>query len=132
MKKLAVTLSILALTIAGGTTGSAQDYLYEDEAPGISIQVQREGAGLGRGRNARAAAFELQHLNRELQRTREDMRMSGFVDRRIRWRFQRIARASADLNAGYRRGVYRPREVWSQAQQLRSELREIRRSLRFR
>jgi hypothetical protein len=135
MKKLAVTLSMIALALTGGVADAwAQDYegYYEDERPGIAIQVQRGGPGPGGGRFARVAALELQHLNRELHRTRDDIRTSRFVDRRVHWRFQRISRAAAELNVGYRRGVYRPREVWSQAQQLRGELRQLRRALRVR
>ncbi|CAN5637247.1 hypothetical protein BH20VER1_BH20VER1_02840 [soil metagenome] len=128
MKKIALTLSIVALGFTGfASHASAQRY---SDRPVISVQVPR---GLVPGVRDRRAAAELEQLNREVRRTREDIRTSRRGnDRRIRARFARVQRSTDLLNQGFTRGRFSGREVRVRAQQIRSEIREIQNDLRSR
>ena len=127
MKKIAISLSLVALCLTGlTTTASAQRY---DDRPGISIPVPRP---IARAIRDNRAERELEKLNIEIRRVRQEIRVAGGGGRRIRYDFDRVIRAADQLNAGFRRGVYGPREVRGRIQQIRGELYRIQRDLRVR
>lgn len=127
MKKIAISLSLVALGLTGFTaTASAQRY---NDRPGISVQVPRPVARAIRDNRAER---ELDQLNLEIRRVRQQIRVAGGGGRRIRAEFDRVIRAADQLNAGFRRGVYRPRQVRGRVQQIRGELNRIQRDLRVR
>ncbi len=127
MKKIALSLSLIAVGLTGFTAAaSAQRY---DDRPSISIPVPRVVAREIRGNRV---ARELDELNYEVRRVRLEIRAAGGGGRRIRYEFDRVVRATDQLNAGFRRGVYGRREVRVRAQQIRAELYRIQRDLRVR
>ncbi|MBA2269361.1 MAG: hypothetical protein H0W20_02035 [Chthoniobacterales bacterium] len=128
MKKIARSLSLIAVGLAGFTANASAQRPYDDR-PSISIPVPRVVA---REIRDNRVARELDELNYEVRRVRLEIRAAGGGGRRIRYEFHRVVRATDRLNAGFRRGVYGRREVRVRAQQIRAELYRIQRDLRVR
>lgn len=127
MKRSATYLALVLLGVGGFATGASAQRYYD--RPAIAIEVP--GVRVREGRGERAA-FELDRLNRDVRQVRHEIREYGGGGRRIRYKFDRVIRATDQLNYGFRRGVYRPREVRYRAEEIRQELREIQRELRYR
>ena len=128
MKKIALSLSLIAVGLTAFTsTASAQRY-YNDR-PSIGLRVPRVVAREFRDHRV---SRELDELSHEVRRVRQEIRYAGGGGRRIRSQFDRVIRATDQLNVGYRRGVYGPGEVRMRIQQIRRELYRIERELRVR
>lgn len=127
MKRSATYLALVLLGVGGFATGASAQRYYD--RPAISVELP--GVRAYSRRDDRAAR-ELSRLTRDVRQVRHEIREYGGGGRRIRAKFDRVVRATDQLNYGFRRGVYRPREVWYRAEQIRSELREIQRELRYR
>jgi hypothetical protein len=128
MKKLAISLSVVALSL-GASINDASAQRYRSDRATITVPVP--GVVYRGGRDTRVAA-DLDRLNREVRQVRLEIRAAGGGGRRIRAQFDRVVRATDQLSYGFRRGVYGPREVRSRAQQIRAELYQVQREIRFR
>ena len=138
MKKLILTLSLAAVGFTGfAATASAQRYqeaVVEGRYDGPRISIGRgEDPRWHRGGRGRAAiASELGRLNREVRIVREEIREAGGGGRRARAMFHDISRGTERLNAQFERGTRSPSEIRHRIEELRSQLHQVRRELRFR
>ncbi len=73
---------------------------------------------------------DVNRLNWEVRRVRLQIRASGGGGRRIRYQFDRVMRATEELNDAFRRGTLTRREIRSRAQRIRFRLEPIQRELR--
>ncbi len=126
MKKLILPLSLVLLGFAALTNNaSAQRYDTRIDVPRLvaqpSIRVARDNR----------VADELDDLNRAVRRVRLQIREFG-GGRRLRYEFERVARASDQLNYAFRRGTLSRREIRSRIQRVRYELDRVRQELRAR
>jgi hypothetical protein len=121
MKKLALFLTVAA---AGLT-------MFASDAAAQRIVVQTPGARLGLGGDRRVG-YDLDRLNREVRQVRFEIRSFRGEGRRIRWRFDRVLRATDRLNYEYDRRLAPPWQIRRRIEQVRGELYEIREDLRYR
>lgn len=133
MNKFTFPLSIASLlTAVAVNTASAQR--YDDRAtisvpiPGVRIEERgrddRDGRGEGR------AGYEIERLRGEVRQVR--LEIGGSQDRRIRYQFSRVLRATEQLNSEYRRGTIRGWEVRRRAEEIRADLYRVQREVRER
>lgn len=124
MKKLALFLAVAAagLTLFG-SDAFAQRIIVETPGPRL---------GFGDGRGDRRVGYELDRMNREVRQVRYEIRSFRGEGRRIRWRFERVQRAADRLNYEYDRRLSSPWQIRRRIEQVRAELDDIRRDLRFR
>ena len=127
MKKLIVSFSVVLLGLAAFTSTSSAQRI-EARVDGPRIVVER---GRGGDRGGRLAA-DIERLNREVRRTREDIRSAGGGGRRIRADFQRVNIATARLNEQFRRGIGERWELRRRAEQIRNGIDRIQQRLRNR
>ena len=76
--------------------------------------------------------YDLERLNREVREVRFEIRAYRGEGRRIRYRFDRVQRATERLNFEYERRLGSPWQLRRRIEQVRAELYDIRRDLRFR
>ncbi len=127
MKKLIVSFSVVLLGLtAFASTASAQRIEARIDGPAIVVERGRGGYRDGR------LANDIERLNREVRRTREDIRLAGGGGRRIRAEFQRVNIATSRLNEQFRRGIGERWELRRRADQIRVELDRIQQRLRNR
>lgn len=130
MNKFTFSLSIASLlTAVAVNTASAQR--YDDRAtisvpiPGVRIEERgRDGRGEAR------AGYEIERLRGEVRQVR--LEIGGSQDRRIRYQFSRVLRATEQLNSEYRRGTIRGWEVRRRAEEIRADLYRVQREVRER
>jgi hypothetical protein len=139
MKKLILSLSIAAVGVTGlPSTASAQRYderpLIEARVDGPRISIGRgdddRGGGWGRGRAA--VAHDLNRLNREVRQVSHEIRAAGGGGPRVRVMFRDVVRRTERLNDRFERRAGNPWEIRRRAEELRDQLQEIRRELRYR
>ena len=105
--------------------------LIASEAHAQRIFVERPGASVGiRYAGDSRAANSLRHLNDELRQAQFEVRRFRGEGRRIRYSLGRIAGATDRLNFQYNKRRVRPWVIHRRAEQLRAEVRAIRRDLR--
>lgn len=146
MKKLLLSLTLLALSFAGANNLSAQGYdprvdisrnaadqdrAYrgrgDDEI--VDPDDRRDGRDLRDGRDGRASG-EIDRLMREVYQLRREIGDSR--DRRIRARFHNVIESSERLRSSYQRGRIRGWEVRRRGDEIRSEMFRIRQEMRAR
>ena len=123
MKKLSLALTIAAAGIS----------MFAADASAQRLIVERPGARFAAyNRGDRRVGYELQQLNREVRQVRFEIRAFRGEGRRIRYRFDRAERAAHRLNYEYNRRLRSPWEIRRRVHQVRDELQDIRRDMRFR
>ena len=128
MKK--VLLSLLLVGFAAMPDNAlAQRYDPRIDVPGTIAQPAPRDYRPNRDERA---GSDLDELNRDVRRTRLQIRASGGGGRRIRNHFDRAVRATEQLKVALRRGTLNPREARSRAQRIQSDLHQIQQELRSR
>lgn len=123
MKKLILPFTFVLLGLTGfAATTSAQVYEARVVGPRLTI---RDGRGGGR------LASDVERLNREVRRVREEIRaLDG--GRRVRAEFAQVVRATDQVNFRFRTGRYDRGEIRSRIDGLRADLERIQDRLRRR
>ena len=120
MKKLTLALTIAAAALSiFAADASAQRLIVETPGPRVGF------------RGDRRVGYELAQMNREVRQVRFELRAFRGEGRRVRIRFARAERAADRLNYEYDRRLRSPWELRRRAEQVRAELHDIRRDLRF-
>lgn len=123
MKKLALFLTVAAAGLTMFAAHASAQRLVVD-TPGARV-------ALG-GRGDRRVGYELQQMNREVRQVGFEIRAFRGEGRRIRYRFDRASRAADRVNYEYNRRLRSPWEIRRRIDQVRAELNDIRRDMRFR
>jgi hypothetical protein len=107
--------------------------LFAADASAQRSFVERPGADVGvRFPGDWRAANSLRNLNDELRQAQYESRAFRGDGRRARYRLARVAGATDRLNYEYNKRLSRPFLIHRRAEQLRVEVRAIRRDLRGR
>ena len=133
MKKLIATFSLALLSCTALQAAPTDRYDSRVDVSRIASDESRTYRG-DRDEDNRGgwAAAEIARLNRDVREVRMQIGESSLVGKRIRDRFHRVLDATESLNARFRRGSIRGREVHDRAEAIRADLDSIRRELRER
>lgn len=135
MNKTSISLSLVTLLAAGIGTASAQRATISVPVPGVTVERDYRDGRDYRDRDYRddrpdRSRYEIERLNGEVRQVRLEIGNSG--DRRIRYMFSRVVRATDRLTYEARRGDMRGWEVRRRAEEIRSDLYRVQRELRMR
>ena len=123
MKPITITLAVILLGSGAFASHASAQW---PSAGRTEVVVER-----GRGDRDGRARYELDRLNRDVRRVREEVRRRG-VSRRIQRNFEYVARMTVSLNEQYRRGRLSAWDIRHRAEEIRNRLSRIEWELRRR
>ena len=123
MKRITITLAVVLLGSGAFASNASAQW---PSAGRTEVVVER-----GRGDRDGRARYELDRLNRDVRRVRDEVRRHG-AGRRIQRNFEYVARMTVSLNEQYRRGRLSAWDVRHRAEDIRNRLSRIEWELRRR
>lgn len=123
MKRMTITLAAILLGSGAFATQASAQW----PSVGRTEVVAEHGRGDRDGR----VRHELDRLNRDVRRVREEIRRHG-TNRRIQRNFEYVARITASLNEQYRRGRLSGWDIRRRTEEIRTRLSRIEWELRRR